>query len=105
MIKKTFIFFSLLLMSACSFWSEPKEVDRLLASPNISDEEYARYVKNVTIAGQGENFITYEYSNIRVDELAVFAALYCFDHGQKRAYLDNITLYQNNNRRARFSCR
>ena len=90
------------MLCSCSYFS-----DRLggQEAPVLTDADYADYAKNVTVAAQGDNFVVYEYKNIRVDDLAVLAALYCNDHNSTRAYIDNITLYHNNARRAKFMCR
>ncbi len=107
MIKKFVIVLAINLLCACSYLTEfmdnlqPQEQ----GAPVLTAADYADYAKNVTIAAKDNNYIIYEYRNIRVDDLAVLAALYCHDHGNTRAYLDNITLYHNNSRRAKFMCR
>lgn len=96
MIKKFFLSIAIMFLGGCSLFSDNV--------PVLTDAEYADYAKNVTIADQGDNYIIYEYRNIRVDDLAVLAALYCNDHNSTRAYLGNITLYHNNARRVKFIC-
>lgn len=102
MIKKFLLSIAALSLCSCSYMPDffPQSQKTVL-----EDVDYADYAKNVTIADQGKDFVIYEYRNIRVDDLAVLAALYCKDHDSTRAYLDNITLYHNNARRAKFMCR
>lgn len=102
MIKKLGLMTLALFLSGCSYFSDMFSSQE---APVLTDVDYADYAKNVTIASQGDNFVVYEYRNIRVDDLAILAALYCKDHNSTRAYLDNITLYHNNARRAKFMCR
>ena len=68
-------------------------------------DETARFKQNIVLKAKGENFVTYEYKDVRVDELASLAIKYCEDnvYGTK-AYLREIVLYHNNARRATFDC-
>lgn len=68
------------------------------------DPDYNRLAKNTTVVSHSSNYVTYEYKNIRVDELAAVAALYCRDQGGKDAALYGITLHNNNSRRVTFVC-
>lgn len=67
--------------------------------------DYNRIARNVTVVQKASNFVTYEYKNIRVDELAAVATLYCQDHGDRQAVLHDIQLHPNHSRRATFYCR
>lgn len=70
------------------------------------EPEYNRLAEHITIVGKTSNYVIYEYSNIRVDEVAPIAAVYCNDKGGGRqATLYDITLHQNNRRRATFICK
>ena len=90
-------------LSGCAFFSEDNEEE--VRTSIVTDAEYADFAKNVTVVAQKEDYVEYEYKNIRVDDMAVLAALYCHDQDKKKAYLDKIILYQNNARRAKFICR
>ncbi len=105
MIKKFFLSVAVISLCGCSYFSDFTDMFQSQEAPVLTDADYADYAKNVTVAAQGDNYVIYEYRNIRVDDLAVLAALYCKDHNSTRAYLDNITLYHNNARRAKFMCR
>lgn len=88
------------LLPACSLLqSEPEKVQ---GSYYADDAE--RYRQNVAVKAQTPDFVTYEYKDIRIDELAPLAAVYCDNQGGKQAYLREIVLYRNNLRRATFDC-
>ena len=88
------------LLSACSaFQSEPAKVQ---GSYYADDAE--RYRQNVAVKAETPDYVTYEYKDIRIDELAPLAAMYCDASGGRQAYLREIILYHNNLRRATFDC-
>lgn len=89
-----FLISFLSLISACSFnnnlfWQEP---------------DFNHIVANTTVAEKGPTYVSYDYKNISVDEIAPVAALYCRDKGGKQAVLKSIVLRPNNTRRALFIC-
>ena len=51
-----------------------------------------------------ENYVVYEYSDVRIDEVSLLATLYCQSKNNQKAYLDKVNLYKNNLRRATFYC-
>lgn len=60
----------------------------------------------VALKAHGENFVTYEYKNVRVDQLMPLAQKYCKARNEAyEATLRDIILYRNNLRRATFDCR
>ena len=68
------------------------------------DSAYDRFLDNVVIKARADNFITYEYKDVRVDELAPIASRYCQEHGNRTAVLRSVILYKNYARRATFDC-
>ena len=101
MKRNVFFILMLLGLAGCShtsFFEEQKFEE-------LSSAEYSDFAKNVIVVKQTEDSVEYEYKNIRVDDMAVLAAIYCHEHNHKKAYLDTIQLYHNNSRRARFVCR
>ncbi len=75
----------------------------------INDEVYAddadRYRQNIAVKEKGEKHVTYEYKDVRIDELAPLAIKYCEENVKDtQAYLREIVLYRNNLRRATFDC-
>lgn len=94
MKKIALLFLGLLAISACS-----------LPENGMPEPDYERLTKNVTIVSENATSVIYEYKNVRVDELAVLAAMYCNDQSHKKAFLDRIVLHRNNSRRAVFLCK
>lgn len=90
-----------LSLAGCAYFSDGEKAEYT----ELTSAEYSDFAKNVIVVKQTENFVEYEYKNIRVDDMAVLAAIYCHEHNHKKAYLDTIQLYHNNSRRARFVCR
>ena len=68
------------------------------------DSAYDRFLDNVIIKVRSDNYITYEYKDVRVDELAPLASRYCQEHGNRTAVLRSVTLYKNYARHATFDC-
>ncbi len=72
---------------------------------NAYIDEAIRYKQNIALKEKGENFVVYEYKDVRVDELASLAIKYCEDKlPGTQAYLREIVLYRNHARRATFDC-
>ena len=68
--------------------------------------DYNYIAAHVNVIDKSSGHVVYEYSNIRVDEVAPIAAIYCHNNGGGRqATLYDIKLYQNNRRHATFVCR
>jgi len=97
MIKRFAIVWAVtLLLGACSLFSTEEEY----VEPN-----YNYIADHVRVIDKTSNYVVYEYMNIRVDEIAPVAALYCNDQGGKQASLYNIELRPNNRRRVIFACK
>lgn len=92
MKKKLFICL-ILALSACAH----KE--------DVFEPEYNRLAAHINVIGQTSKYVVYEYSDIRVDEVATVAAVYCNDHCGKVAELYDISLTPEHRRRATFICR
>lgn len=77
---------------------------RVQASENTISGNPARV--GVATKVRGEDYVTYEYSNVRVDALLPLAQKYCAEKNETwQAVLREIVLYRNNMRRATFDCR
>lgn len=68
------------------------------------DSDYERFFQNVVIKQKTPNFITYEYKDVRIDEIASLASRYCDEQGHKTAHLHDAVLFKNMSRRATFDC-
>ena len=65
---------------------------------------FANFEKKVKIMDRSENSITFEYSDVRIDQVSVLAEQYCQMTAGQNAFLDKVILYKNNARRAKFYC-
>ena len=64
-----------------------------------------RYRQNIVLKAAGDTYVTYEYSDVRIDDVATLASAYCFENAPGlKAYLRDIYMYRNNKRRATFDC-
>lgn len=76
-----------------------------LSKDYYEEPPYNHIASHVNVIDKASSFVVYEYFDIRVDEIVPVAAIYCHDQGGKQASLYDITLWQNNRRRATFICK
>lgn len=79
------------------------------STPKLAAGKYAsdadRYRQNIVVKVVGENYIVYEYSDVRIDDVATLASAFCYETDpDKKAYLRDIYMYRNHKRRATFDC-
>lgn len=68
-----------------------------------SDAE--RFHRNIATKAMGEDYVVYEYVDVRIDDVATLASRYCYETTEgKKAYLRDIYMYKNHKRRATFDC-
>ena len=108
-MKKLYLFLGLCLINtACSsnhVITDVQKSDPKLVFNETYSEDEMRFRQNISVKAKGANFVTYEYKDVRVDELASLAIKYCEDNAQgTNAHLKEIILYRNNARRATFDC-
>ncbi|MBE6451868.1 MAG: hypothetical protein E7012_00050 [Alphaproteobacteria bacterium] len=96
-MTKLSLIFSLLLISACSFMDDN--------SPMWENPDFTYIASHVKVVDKSPTHVVYEYKDIRVDEIAPIAAIYCHDRGGKQASLYEIITRPDNYRRAVFACR
>lgn len=84
--------------------AEPLAVNAEPAEELPYDSAYDRFLNNVVIKKKSPNWVTYEYKDVRVDELAPLASRYCEENGKRTAILRGIQLYKNYSRWATFDC-
>lgn len=70
----------------------------------VDAADYESFARRVAVKAKSDNFVTYEYRDIRVDELMPLAAHYCREHGDRTAVLRKINLYHGYYRRVTFDC-
>ena len=96
-MKKIFCIILAGAVSACSFLSsEPEEV--------YVEPDYNYIADHVIVVDKSSRHVVYEYTDIRVDEIAPVAAIYCANRGGRQASLYDITLRPDHRRRATFVC-
>ena len=72
---------------------------------SISDADVELYRKNIVVKAMGDDYIVYEYSDVRIDKVAPLASCYCYETNPgKKAYLRDIYMHKNHKRRATFDC-
>lgn len=72
---------------------------------DIADSDLEMYRRNIVVKTMGDDYVVYEYSNVRIDKVAPLASRYCYETNPgKKAYLRDIYLHKNNKRRATFDC-
>lgn len=72
---------------------------------DIADSDLEMYRRNIVVKTMGEDYIVYEYSNVRIDKVAPLASRYCYETNPgKKAYLRDIYMHKNHKRRATFDC-
>src|SRR5574344_519998 len=59
------------------------------------NSEYDRFIDNVTISAKTPYYITYQYKDVRIDEIAFLASRYCAEQNGKKAFLKNNITYKN----------
>ena len=72
---------------------------------DIADSHLEMYRRNIVVKTMGDDYVVYEYSNVRIDKVAPLASRYCYETNPgKKAYLRDIYLHKNHKRRATFDC-
>lgn len=92
-MKKFLIIALLLITGACTTAKDDKLPD------------YNYLASHVNVIGKTSKYVVYEYADVRVDEIALLAALYCNDQDGKTAELYDIALRTDYRRRATFICK
>lgn len=82
---------------------EPEEVVEQPVRTDVKDADF--YRRHILVKGMGDDYIIYEYSDVRVDQVATLASRYCYDKDSRTsAYLRDIYMRKNHKRRATFDC-
>lgn len=85
------------------------QVAPVVSEPRLAAGKYAsdadRYRQNIVVKVMGENYIVYEYSDVRIDDVATLASAFCYETDpDTKAYLRDVYMYRNHKRRATFDC-
>ncbi len=98
--KLKILFLAIPLVASCSFFAPTHT-----PAKQAYDSDYERFFQNVVVKEKTPYSVTYEYKDVRIDELAYLASRYCYEQGEKVAYLHDAVLYRNFSRRATFDCK
>ena len=80
----------------------PIKNERVVA---VADSDLEMLRKNIVVKTMGDDYIVYEYSDVRIDKVAPLASRYCYETNPgKKAYLRDIYMHKNHKRRATFDC-
>jgi len=72
---------------------------------SIAEDGRLITANDVFVVGEGNDFVTYQYKNVRVDEISPLATMYCADVAFGGSpYLREVSLYHNGFMRATFDC-
>ena len=92
---KKIIFGAIFILTACQL---PERIEYV-------EPDYNYLADHINVVEKSSSHVVYEYSNVRVDEVAGVAAVYCYENaGKKKALLYNIITRPDNRRRANFIC-
>lgn len=82
---------------------EEGEVVEQPVRQDVKDANF--YRQHILVKGMGDDYIIYEYSDVRVDQVATLASRYCYDKDSRTsAYLRDVYMRKNRKRRATFDC-
>ena len=113
MKKLVLISFAAIMCFSCRARSVSEQNAPVYAESQYATIQYAPgyvnegdlYNQNIVIKARGEDFVVYEYSDVRVDKVANLATGFCNETNPgKKAYLRDIYMHKNHKRRATFDC-
>ena len=92
---KKLVFGALFFLGAC----------QAFGLDEYTEPNYNYLASHINVVEKSSSHVSYEYSNVRVDEVAGVAAVYCHEKGGKRqALLHKIITKPDNRRQATFVC-
>ena len=123
-MKKFLLILTIFMLNACTtkyvlmdengnpvkkdYYTENMKDSEVIASAEepgnaISEEDITE--NDVFVVKEGADYVTYQYKNVRVDEISPLASLYCSDitYGSS-PYLREVSMYHNGFMRATFDC-
>lgn len=99
MIKYLSLFLVLAACVSCQSTTDNKTEIKEIRAAEIN------YREHIVVKGGDEKHVVYEYSDVRVDDVAKLASAYCHHiNPEYQASLRDIYMYKNHKRRATFDC-
>ena len=103
MKKYLYLFLVTLICVSCQSAKKEKAEDKV--APSVVETPNVNFREHVVVKGGDSNHVIYEYSDVRVDDVASLAIEYCARvKPNSRAELHDIYMYKNHKRRATFNC-
>ena len=65
--------------------------DRPQEAKNAYESDYERFFQNVIVKEKTPHYVTYEYKDVRIDEIAFLASRYCQEQGYEFRVIDETT--------------
>ena len=86
--------------------SESSSIKAPLVDKNVQvdDDEFHAFENRVSTKNTKDGSTSFQYRDVRVDEIMPLAARYCREHGNRSAILRKINLYHGYYRRISFDC-
>ena len=109
-MKKIALFGILLVLCACRTRTIAQDVAEPIYDAPEADQTYVMpeedlYRYNISVKAMGDDYVVFEYADVRIDRVATLASAYCFETNPgKKAYLRDIYMHKNRKRRATFDC-
>lgn len=120
-VMKKFLSVLVLCLSACTteyilmdensnpvpegYYTQINQGDSLVGDDFLMTSQRNLTANDVFVVGEGSDFVTYQYKNVRVDEISPLASMYCADIAYGGSpYLREVTMYHNGFMRATFDC-
>ncbi len=95
-MKKLIVAFLVVLCASCQ-----SQIDD--GAIYASDTE--RFRQNIATKAMGDDYVVYEYKDVRIDDVATLASRYCYEtNPNKKAFLRDIYMHKNHKRRVTFDC-
>ena len=77
----------------------------MISGSDYMEPDYNYLASHINVVETSKAHVIYEYSNVRIDEVAGIASVYCHEKaGKKQALLHKIITRPDNRRHATFVC-
>lgn len=111
-MKKIFVLFMLFVLNACTTKYILMEDTQQTGNSNyyyndnvVASNERMVTGNDVFPVEEGATYVTYQYKNVRVDEISPLASLYCADVVEGASpYLREVNMFHNGFMQATFDC-